>query len=46
MSATAERNAVKAYYGRNSQFARRLDTMSDSQVIAIYYRLKSKGFVK
>lgn len=46
MSATAERLALIQYYGKHSQFANRLSTMSDSQVIAIYLRLKAKGVIK
>lgn len=46
MSATAERLALIAYYGKNSQFANRMRTMSDSQILAIYFRLKAKGAIK
>jgi hypothetical protein len=46
MAAHAEREAIKHVYGKNSQFAKKLDKMSDSQIIAIYIRLKSKGVIK
>lgn len=46
MATRAERDALKQYYGKTSQFAQRVDKMSDSQVLAIYLRLKGKGFVK
>ena len=46
MSARAEREAIKYVYGKNSQFAKKVDKMSDSQVIAIYLRLKLKGIIK
>lgn len=38
--------ALKKHYGVNSAFAKRLDRMSDDQVIAIYLRLKGKGVLK
>lgn len=41
-----ERQALKQHYGKNSQFAKRVDAMSDSQVLAIYLRLKGKGLIK
>lgn len=42
MAKTAEREALKKKYGKkiNNQ---EIDKMSDSQVIAIYLRLKAQG---
>jgi len=40
------KDALRTYYGSGSPFSKKLDSMSDSQVIAIYYRLKQKGVLK
>jgi hypothetical protein len=40
------REALRQYYGSGSPFAEKLKTMSDGQVIAIYFRLKNKGVIK
>lgn len=46
MGANAERIALTVHYGKNSPFARKLKSMPDTQVIAIYLRLKKKGEIK
>lgn len=40
MSATLERNEVKKAYPHSPFWAKRVDKMTDAQVIAIYLRLK------
>lgn len=40
------RTALKSYYGPGSSFSKGLDKKPDSQVIAIYFRLKNKGLIK
>lgn len=46
MNVATMKQAIRFYYGTGSSFSKRLDTMSDSQVIAIYMRLKSKGVIR
>lgn len=44
MGNNAERELLKKAYP-NKQWARRVDNMSDSQVVAVYMRLKLQGKV-
>jgi len=46
MDISQQRRALAEYYGVNSAFAQRMKTMRDSQVTAIYLRLKGKGILK
>jgi len=45
MGARAERELLKSIY-RGKKYAKTVDKMSDSQVIAIVLRLKSQGKIK
>lgn len=40
------RQELIKYYGAGSSFAQRVKLMKDSQVTAIYFRLKKKGVFK
>jgi hypothetical protein len=46
MSPAQMRKEIAQYYGAASPFAKRLDKMSNDQVTAIYFRMKSKGALK
>ena len=37
---------LRNYYGPAAPFSKRLDKMSENQIIAIYLRLKKKGVLK
>jgi hypothetical protein len=40
-----EREALKTLYNRSPNWCRKVDQMSDSQVIALYLRFKRKGIL-
>lgn len=46
MNVNDMREALKSHYGPGSPFSARLKTMTDKQVLAIYFRLKNKGELK
>lgn len=46
MNVRIMREELRRHFGAASPFSKRLDRMKDSQVIAIYYRIKNKGEIK
>lgn len=46
MNVEQMRMELRLYYGPGSPFAERLKSMKDSQIKAIYFRLKEKGVFK
>jgi len=46
MNVNDMREALRLYYGTGSPFSSKLKTMKDSQIQAIYFRLKEKGVFK
>jgi hypothetical protein len=45
MATNKERDLLKRAYP-NPQWAKKVDEMSDSQVVAVYMRLKAQGVIK